>query len=94
MARRHFKKKTGKDSSKEEGVELTGAIVENLPNAQFRVRIDDTDQIVLAYISGKMRRHYIRLMEGDRVRMVMSPYDVTRARITFRLDNRNPNPGV
>jgi len=58
-------------------------VVEALPGTQFRVRLDNGHE-VLAYLSGKMRKHYIRILLGDRVTMEMSPYDLTRARITFR----------
>ena len=58
-------------------------MVEALPGTQFRVKLDNGHE-VLAYLSGKMRKHYIRILLGDRVAMEMSPYDLTRARITFR----------
>ncbi|MCW5936843.1 MAG: translation initiation factor IF-1 [Fimbriimonadaceae bacterium] len=72
------------DSEKEEGIELDGTVIENLPNAQFRVKLDETDGEILAYISGKMRRHWIRILNGDRVRVSISPYDLNRARIVYR----------
>ncbi|MBS1724058.1 MAG: translation initiation factor IF-1 [Armatimonadetes bacterium] len=77
------KKKT-EDSDKEEGIELDGTVIENLPNAQFRVKLDDTETEILAYISGKMRKHWIRILTGDRVRVSVSPYDLNRARIVYR----------
>lgn len=80
--------KTGKDTSdKEEGIELDGVVIENLPNAQFRVRLTDTDQEVLTYVSGKMRKGWIKILTGDRVKVEFSPYDLTRARITYRFKN-------
>ncbi|MDI9634730.1 translation initiation factor IF-1 [Kamptonema cortianum] len=65
-------------------MELEGTVVENLPNAQFKVKLNDTGQEVLAYVSGKMRRHWIRLMPGDRVKVIFSPYDMDRCRISYR----------
>ena len=67
----------------EEKVEVEGTIIEALPNTQFLVRLDK-DHEVLAYLSGKMRRYYIRILLGDRVRVEISPYDMTRGRITYR----------
>jgi translation initiation factor IF-1 len=64
-------------------VEVEGTIVEALPNTQFRVELDN-GHTVLAYISGKMRRFYIRILLGDRVRVELSPYDLTRGRIVYR----------
>lgn len=77
-------KKKSEESTKEEGIELEGTVVENLPNALFRVKLDDTDQEVLAYVSGKMRRHWIKIMAGDKVRVSFSPYDMERCRIVYR----------
>jgi translation initiation factor IF-1 len=62
---------------------VDGVLIEALPGTQFRVRLDNGHE-VLAYLAGKMRKHYIRILLGDRVSMEMSPYDLTRARITFR----------
>lgn len=87
MARkpRKINPKKGKDTSnKEEGIELEGIVTENLPNALFKVKLDDTGQEVLAYVSGKMRKHWIKIMAGDRVTVAFSPYDLERCRITFR----------
>ncbi|MBM3190401.1 MAG: translation initiation factor IF-1 [Chloroflexi bacterium] len=64
-------------------VEVEGTIVEALPNTQFRVELDNGHQ-VLAYISGRMRKYYIRILLGDRVRVELSPYDLTRGRIVYR----------
>ncbi|MBV8195018.1 MAG: translation initiation factor IF-1 [Candidatus Dormibacteraeota bacterium] len=70
-------------SVKEETLEMDATVVEPLPNAMFKVRLQ-TGQEVLAYTSGKMRKFYIRILIGDRVRVELSPYDLTRGRITFR----------
>jgi translation initiation factor IF-1 len=71
-------------STKEEKIEVEGEVVEALPSTMFRVELD-TGQNVLASISGKMRKHYIRILPGDRVKVELSPYDLHRGRITFRL---------
>ncbi len=68
---------------KEEAIELEGTVVEPLPNAMFRVKLKN-DHIVLAHISGKMRMNFIRILPGDLVKLEMSPYDLTRGRITYR----------
>lgn len=65
-------------------IELEGEIIEALPNAVFRVKVE-TGQMVLAHVSGKIRKHFIRILAGDKVRLELSPYDLTRGRITFRL---------
>jgi translation initiation factor IF-1 len=70
--------------AKEEGVRLEGSVLEVLPNATFRVRLDEMDSIVLGVISGKMRQHNIKVMLGDRVEIEFSPYDLSRGRITRR----------
>lgn len=70
--------------AKEEGFKMEGEVVDILPNASFRVRIDDTENIVLGIISGKMRQNNIKILLGDRVEIEFSPYDVTRGRITRR----------
>lgn len=67
-----------------DGIELEGMVVENLPNAQFRVKLKETESEVLAHISGKMRMHYIRILPGDRVKVMVSSYDLTRGRIIYR----------
>ena len=69
--------------AKQESIEQEGKIIEALSNAMFRVELDN-GHIVTAHISGKMRMHYIKLLPGDKVRLEMSPYDLTKARITFR----------
>jgi len=69
---------------KEEAIEVEGTIVESLPNAMFRVEIEGGHK-VLAHIGGKLRMHYIRILPGDKVKVELSPYDLTRGRITYRL---------
>lgn len=64
-------------------VEVEGTIIEALPNTQFRVRLEN-DHEVMAYISGRMRKYYIRILLGDRVRVELSPFDLTRGRIVYR----------
>jgi translation initiation factor IF-1 len=70
----------------EETITLDGKIVDALPNAMFRVELEN-GHTVLAYLSGKMRKYYIRVLLGDRVKVEMSPYDLTRGRITYRYRN-------
>lgn len=70
-------------SNKEEGIEVVGTVREPLKNAMFRVELDNGHE-VLAHVSGKMRRHFIRILPGDKVKLELSPYDLTRGRITFR----------
>ncbi|HEY1409878.1 MAG TPA: translation initiation factor IF-1 [Promineifilum sp.] len=68
---------------KEDVIEVTGTVAETLPNAMFRVELDNGHKI-LAHISGKMRMHFIRILPGDKVTVELSPYDLTRGRITYR----------
>ena len=68
---------------KDDVIQMAGEIVENLPNAMFRVKLVN-GHVVLGHISGKMRMHYIRILPGDKVTVEMTPYDLTRARIIFR----------
>ena len=68
---------------KEEKIQIEGTVIEALPGTKFRVLLDN-DHEVLAYLSGKMRRYYIRILLGDRVKLEVSPYDLTRGRITYR----------
>lgn len=70
-------------AKKEDAIELEGLVVEPLPNAMFRVELENGHK-VLAHISGKMRMHYIRILPGDKVTVELSPYDLTRGRITYR----------
>lgn len=69
--------------AKEDVIEATGVVIESLPNAMFRVELDNKHQ-VLAHVSGKMRKNFIRILTGDRVLVELSPYDLTRGRITYR----------
>ena len=69
--------------AKEEHIEMEGTVLENLPNTQFRVELDN-GHVVIAHISGKMRKHYIRILRGDRVTVELTPYDLTKGRITYR----------
>ena len=69
--------------SKEDTIEVTGVVLESLPNAMFRVELDNGHK-VLAHISGKMRMHYIRILPDDRVVVELSPYDLSRGRIVYR----------
>ncbi len=68
---------------KEDAIVLEGTITESLPNAMFRVELEN-GHTVLGHISGKMRRHYIRILPGDKVQVELTPYDLTRGRITYR----------
>lgn len=68
---------------KEEHIEMQGTIEEALPNAMFRVRLEN-GHVILAYVSGKMRMHYIRILPGDKVLVEISPYDLTKGRIVYR----------
>jgi translation initiation factor IF-1 len=69
--------------AKEEPIEVEGRVIETLPNAMFRVELENGHR-VLAHISGKMRMHFIKILPGDRVTIELSPYDLTRGRITYR----------
>ncbi|MHB1213607.1 MAG: translation initiation factor IF-1 [Thiobacillus sp.] len=69
--------------SKEDVIQMQGEVVENLPNATFRVKLEN-GHILLGYISGKMRMHYIRILPGDKVTVELTPYDLTKGRIVFR----------
>lgn len=73
--------------AKEDTIQVEGTVIEALPGTQFRVRLDNGHE-VLAYLSGKMRKYYIRILLGDRVTVEMSPYDLTRGRITYRYKKR------
>lgn len=70
--------------AKEEQIELEGVVLETLPNTMFRVKLDN-GHVIIAHISGKMRKFYIRILTGDRVRVEVSPYDLSKGRITFRM---------
>ena len=69
--------------SKDDVIEMQGEVVENIPNATFRVKLEN-GHVVLGHISGKMRMHYIRILPGDKVKVELTSYDLTRARIVFR----------
>ena len=70
--------------AKEESIEVEATVIEPLPDARFTVELENGHR-VLAYVSGKMRRHFIRILPGDRVRVELSPYDLSKGRITYRL---------
>jgi len=76
--------------SKEEAIVSQGVVTDVLPGTMFRVKLPN-DHVVLAHISGKMRKHFIRIVPGDAVTVELSPYDLTKARITFR-ESGNPRP--
>jgi len=71
-------------SKKDDFISVEGVVEETLPNAMFRVKLD-TGQEILAHISGKIRKHFIRILLGDRVKVELSPYDLSRGRITYRM---------
>ena len=73
----------GELMAKDDAIQMQGEIIETLPNATFRVKLEN-DHVVLGHISGKMRMNYIRILPGDKVTVEMTPYDLTKARITFR----------
>jgi len=77
------KTKTEESKKKKDVIEAEGTVIEALPDAMFRVKLD-SGHVVLAHISGKMRMHYIRILLGDRVTVELSPYDLSRGRITYR----------
>jgi translation initiation factor IF-1 len=72
-------------------IKVEGTVTEALPGTQFRVELDNGHE-VLAYLSGKMRKYYIRILLGDRVTLEMSPYDLSRGRITYRYNKGRPRP--
>jgi|TARA_B100001248_G_scaffold165949_1_gene125551 translation initiation factor IF-1 len=69
--------------AKTKAIEIDGIIEETLPNAMFRVKLEN-EHVVLAHVSGKMRMHFIKILPGDKVKLELSPYDLTRGRITYR----------
>jgi len=85
--------------AKEEAIEMEGTVIENLPNTHFRVQLEN-GHIVIAHISGRMRKNYIRILMGDRVSVQLTPYDLTKGRITFRnreakdMKDNTPAPGT
>jgi len=84
--KKHTKSGTSGKKTTKEVIELEGTVVETLPNALFRVELAN-GHVVLAHISGKMRMHYIRIIPGDRVALEMTPYDLSKGRITYRHRN-------
>jgi translation initiation factor IF-1 len=76
-------RREGRGMPKDDSIEVEGTVIEPLPNAMFRVELDNGHK-VLAHISGKMRMHFIRILPGDKVKVELSPYDLSRGRITYR----------
>ncbi len=79
--------------AKEDLIEIDGTVVEVLPDSRFRVKLEN-DHETMAYLSGRARKHRIRVIEGDRVTLEMTPYDLTKARITFRHKDERPAPAA
>lgn len=75
--------------NKSEVIEKTGVVTKALPNTMFKVELEDEDQEIIAHLSGKMRMYRISIMPGDKVRVEMTPYDSTKGRITYRLDDKD-----
>ncbi|MEO6508908.1 MAG: translation initiation factor IF-1 [Patescibacteria group bacterium] len=69
---------------KDDVLVVDGEVIENLPNTLFRVKLNDSEKVILCYLSGKMRKNYIKILPGDKVRIEISPYDVEKGRIVFR----------
>lgn len=82
-------KETKPYMAKEEQIEMEGVVIDTLPNTMFRVQLEN-GHIILAHISGKMRKNYIRILKGDKVTVDMTPYDLTKGRITFRHKEGGP----
>ena len=78
--------------AKEDVIELDGEVVDTLPNTTFRVKLEN-GHVVMAHISGKMRKNYIRILTGDKVKVEMTPYDLTKGRITYRFKKRGQGGG-
>jgi translation initiation factor IF-1 len=70
--------------SKDDSIEMEGTVIETLPNTMFRVKLEN-DHVLIAHISGRMRKHYIRILTGDKVKVEMTPYDLSKGRITYRM---------
>jgi translation initiation factor IF-1 len=70
--------------AKEDKIQVEAEVIDALPNAMFKVKLEENDHIVLAHLAGKMRMHYIRIVPGDKVTIEISPYDLTKGRITYR----------
>lgn len=77
--------------AKEEQIEMEGTVIDTLPNTMFRVELEN-EHVVLAHISGKMRKNYIRILKGDKVTVELTPYDLSKGRITFRHKEGGPRP--
>ena len=69
---------------KDNVIVLEGEVLENLPNTLFRVKVDKSEKVILCYLSGKMRKNYIKILPGDKVRLELTPYDLNRGRIIYR----------
>jgi translation initiation factor IF-1 len=69
---------------KSDVIVVEGAVIENLPNTLFRVQLNDSDKVILCYLSGKMRKNYIKILPGDKVKVELTPYDLERGRIIYR----------
>ncbi len=80
VARAHLPERMAKDDV----IEMDGTVIETLPNTMFRVKLEN-GHVVIAHISGRMRKHYIRILTGDKVKVEMTPYDLTKGRITYRM---------
>lgn len=74
-----------KDNVSDNVIVVEGEVVENLPNTLFRVKLNEVDRVILCYLSGKMRKHYIKILPGDKVRMEITAYDPNRGRIIYRI---------
>jgi translation initiation factor IF-1 len=83
-AQSELRKSEGIELAKEDAIEVEATVIEPLPNAMFRVELENGHK-VLAHVSGKMRKHFIRILPGDKVKVELSPYDLNRGRITYRL---------
>jgi len=70
---------------KDNVIVLEGEVLENLPNTLFRVKVADSEKVILCYLSGKMRKNYIKILPGDKVRLELTPYDLNRGRIIYRI---------
>lgn len=80
--------------AKEDLIEMAGRVIEVLPDARYRVKLENGHELI-AYTNGKMRKHHIRILAGDKVSLELSPYDLTKGRITFRhIDGRAPSPAA
>ena len=83
--RKEKKQKEADENVKEEGIEVSGTVLEKFPGGMFSVQLDAQKQTVLAHLSGRLRKNRIRILAGDKVTLELSPYDLTRGRITYRL---------